>query len=81
MRCEDVRVVYGVPQASVLRHLLFLLYSSDLSTILNNILVSYADDSKLLAEVPNLGRKVPAVLSLKRDFFVLLIGASAEECC
>ena len=52
---KDIKVVYGVPQGSVLGPLLFLLYTSDLPIILENTLVGYADDSSLLAEVPEPG--------------------------
>ena len=58
-------VLLGV--VSVLYPLLFLLYSSDLPTILGNTLVSYADDSTLLAEEPEPGKRVLAVLSINRD--------------
>ena len=64
---ENVRVVSGVPQGCVLDPLLFFLYTSDFSIILKNTLVGYADDSTLLAEEPKSGRRLPAVLSLKRD--------------
>ena len=59
--------VSSFPQGGVLGPLLFLLYTSDLSTTLKNTLVYYADDSTLLAEVPKPGNCVSAVLSLNRD--------------
>ena len=40
-----VKVVSGVLQGSVLRPLLFLLYTSELFSILENKLFGYADDS------------------------------------
>ena len=44
-RSKLVNVVSGVPQGSVLCQLLFLLYTSELFSILKNKLISYADDS------------------------------------
>ena len=64
---ETVRVVSSVPQVSVLGTLLFLLCTSGLPILLENILVGYADDSTLLAEVHEPGSRVPAALSLNRD--------------
>ena len=44
-RSKLVNVVSGVPQGSVLGPLLFLLYTSELFSILENKLIGYADDS------------------------------------
>ena len=44
-RSKLVNVVSGVPQGSVLGRLLFLLYTSELFSILENKLIGYADDS------------------------------------
>ena len=52
-RSKLVNVVSGVKQASVLVPLLFLLYTSELFSILENNLISYADDSTLMAVVPS----------------------------
>ena len=50
IRSENVRVVSGVPQGSLLCPLLFMLYTSYLPIIKeNNTLVGYADDSSLHA--------------------------------
>ena len=44
-RSKLVNLVSGVPQGSVLGQLLFLLYTSELFSILENKLIGYADDS------------------------------------
>ena len=46
-------VVSGVPQGSFFGLLLFLLYTSELFSILENKLIGYADDSTLMAVVPS----------------------------
>ena len=43
-RSKLVNVVSGVPQGSVLGLLLFLLYTSEFFSILENKLIGYADD-------------------------------------
>ena len=48
-RSQLVNVVSGVPQGSVLGQLLFLLYTSELFSILENKFIGYADDSTLMA--------------------------------
>ena len=52
-RSKLVNVVPGVPQGSVLGPLSFLQYTSELFSILENKLISYADDSTLMAVVPS----------------------------
>ena len=52
-RCKLVNVVSGVPQGSVLGQLLFLQYTSKLFSILENKLISYADDFTLMDVVPS----------------------------
>ena len=56
-----------VLQGSVLGPLLFLLYTSELFSILENKLIGYADDSILMAVVPSPGARVTVVESLNRD--------------
>ena len=62
-----VNVVSGVPQGSVLGPLLFLLYTSELSFILENKLIDYADDSTLINFVPSPDVRVAVAESLSRD--------------
>ena len=57
----------GVTQGSVLGLLLLLQYTSELFSILKNKLISYADDSTLIAVVPFPGVRVTVVESLSRD--------------
>ena len=47
--------------------LLFLLYTSELFSILENKLIGYADDSTLMAVVPSPGVRVAVAESLNRD--------------
>ena len=54
-RSKLVNIVSGVLQDSVLGPLLFLLYTSELFSILENKLIGYADDSTLIAVVPSQG--------------------------
>ena len=66
-RSKMVNVVSGVPQGSVLGPLLFLLYTSELFSILENKLIGYADDSTLITVVPSPGLRVAVAESLCRD--------------
>ena len=52
-RSKVINVVSGVPQGSVLFPLFFLLYTSELFSILENKLIGYEDDSTLLSIVPS----------------------------
>ena len=66
-RSKLVNVVSGVPQASVLGPLLFLMYTSELFSILKNKLIGYADDSTLMTVVPSPGVRIAVAESLIRD--------------
>ena len=62
-----VDIVSGVPQGSGLGPLLFLLYTSEHFSILENKLISYADDPNLMAVMPPPGVRVIVTESLVRD--------------
>ena len=66
-RSKLVNVVSGVPHVSVLGPLLFLLYTSELFSVLENKLIGYADDSTLIAVVRFPGLRVAVAESLSRD--------------
>ena len=66
-RSKLVNVVTGVPQGNVLGLLLFLLYKSELFSILEDKFIGYADDSTLVAVVPSPGVRVAVAESLIRD--------------
>ena len=48
-RSKLVNIVSGVPHESVLDHQLFLLYTAELFSTVENKLYGYADDSTLVA--------------------------------
>ena len=56
-----------MPQGSVLGPLLFLLYTSELFSILENKLIGYADNSTLISVVSSPGVRVTVAESLIRD--------------
>ena len=74
-RIKLVNIVSGVPQGSVLGLLLFLLYTSELFSLLENKLIGYADDSTLMAVVPAPGVRVAVAESLVCD-----LGRVSEWC-
>ena len=65
-RSKLVNVMSGVTQGSVLGPLLFLLYASELFSILENKLIGYADDSTLIAVMKSPGIRVAVAESLSR---------------
>ena len=66
-RSKLVNIVSVVPQGSVLSPLLFLLYTLELFSILENMLIGYADDSTLIAVVPSPCVRVTEAEPLSRD--------------
>ena len=74
-RSKLVNVISGVPQGSVLGPLLLLLYTSELFSLLENMLIGYADDSTLMTVVPSPGVRVTVAESQIRD-----LGRVSEYC-
>ena len=68
-------VVSGVPQSSVLGQSLFLMYSSERFSILENKLISYVAIYTLMAVVPSPDVRVTVAESLIRD-----LGRVSEWC-
>ena len=75
-RSKLVNVVSGMPQFSVLGVLLFLLYTSELFSVLENKLFCYTDDPTLIAVVPSPGLRVAVAESLSRDLGRLVSGVT-----
>ena len=74
-RSKLVDIVSAVAQGIVLGPLLFLLYTSELFSVLENKLIGYADDSTLMVVVPSPGIGVTVPKSLIRD-----LGRVSEWC-
>ena len=66
-RSKLVNVVSGVPQGSVLGPQLFLLYTTELFSTVENKLYGYADDFTPVAVVPSPGERVAVSESVNRD--------------
>ena len=66
-RSKLVNVVSAVPQGNVLGPQLFLLYTAELFSIVENKLNGYDDDSTLVVVVPSPGERVAVSESMNRD--------------
>ena len=66
-RSKLVNVVSGVPQGNVLGPQLFILYTAEIFSIVENKLYGYDDDSILVAVRPYLGGRVAVTESLNCD--------------
>ena len=66
-RSKLVNVVSGVPQGTILGPLLFLLYTAELFSVVENKLYGYADDSTLVVVVPSPGERVAVSESMNHD--------------
>ena len=51
VKSESRNVVSGIPQGSVLRLLLFLIYTNDLLDNVKSTIYMYADDTKVYREI------------------------------
>ena len=74
-RSKLVNVVSGVRQGSVFGPLFFLLYTSELFSILENMMIGYADNSTLIVVAPSPGVGVAVAESLISD-----LGRVSEWC-
>ena len=78
-----VDVVSGVTQGSVLDPLLFILYTADLFSIVDNLLVGYADDATLISVAQRPANRVSLCQSLILSSVTLtrlVIGVPGGEC-
>jgi len=72
-----VEVLSGVPQGSILRPLLFLLYANELPKIVNSSIKTFADDTKIWKKIQNNQKDIEA---LQRDLLIgKLVRAEASK--
>ena len=62
-----MNTVSGVPYGSILGPLLFVLYTSEIFSILQNKMIGYADDSSFMSVVPSPAVRITVAESLIRD--------------
>ena len=78
-RIKLVNMVSGVLHRSVFSSQLFLLYTAELYSIVENNLYCYADDSTLVAVVPSPGERVAVSESMNRDLNMVSVGVVCGE--
>ena len=66
-------VVSGVPQGSVLGPLLFVIFTSDMWSVVSNDLVAYADDATLFASIDSPADRSVVVQSLNEDLASIVL--------
>ena len=78
-RSKLVDLVSGVPQGSVLCPQLFLLYTAELFSIVENKLYGYDNDSTLVAVVPSPVERVAVSESMTRDLNMVSVWWTCVE--
>ena len=68
---ESVAVVSGVPQGSILRAILFILYTSELFHIVGNHIVGYEDDTTIYTVIHGPLLRSQVMESLNQDLSVI----------
>ena len=78
-RSKLANMVSGAPHGSVLDMQLFLLYITELFSIVENKLYGNAEDSTLVAVVPSPGERVAGSESMNRDLNRVSVGVTCGE--